>query len=90
MPIFIREFTMSPDDPARLDVRPDHREYVRELFDAKSILMSGPLSTQMGAVMIYSAPNKKSALDLIAQDPYTKAGVVKEQSLREWEVIYPE
>lgn len=81
---------MTPDDDARLAVRPDHREYVRELFEAGSIRMSGPFADETGAYLVYSAADEADARSLIERDPYVVAGVVEERSLREWVVIYPE
>lgn len=87
MSFWIREFAMHADDPERLAVRPAHREYVARLFETGSIRMSGPLVGDEGAVMIYVAPSRDAVEELVAQDPYTLAGVVHDVSLREWTVV---
>ncbi len=89
MPTFIREISMQPGDERRLAVRPEHREYVSALFERGQIRMSGPLVGDAGAVLVYEADTEEAARELIAQDPYTREGVVDEVSLREWVVVVP-
>lgn len=80
---------MTPDDPARLEVRPAHRDHVAELYARGDIRMSGPFADQRGALIIYEAPDLEAARALVAADPYTEAGVVEELELREWTVLTP-
>lgn len=89
MPTFIREIAMEPGDERRLAVRPEHREYVHRLFEEGRIRMSGPLADETGAVLVYDAPDIDAARELIAADPYAREGVVREASLREWNVVVP-
>jgi uncharacterized protein YciI len=89
MPTFVREFTMEADDERRLAVRPAHREYVDQLYDRGEVRMSGPLADQSGAVIVYRAADLDAARALVANDPYSLAGVVHEVSLREWTVVTP-
>lgn len=89
MTTFIREISMQPDDERRLAVRPAHREYVQQLFEAGQIRMSGPLAGDDGAVLVYEAADRAAAEALVAADPYRIEDVVTELSLREWNVIFP-
>lgn len=89
MATFIREIAMEPGDARRLEVRPAHREYVHELFERGAIRMSGPLADETGAVLVYEAPDEAAARELVAGDPYVLEGVVREVSLREWNVVVP-
>lgn len=89
MPTFVREIAMEPGDEQRLAVRPEHREYVRDLFANGQIRMSGPLADDTGAVLVYAAPDLDAARALVAADPYVREGVVREISLREWNVVVP-
>lgn len=89
MPTFARTFRMTPDDPARLEVRPAHRDYVAELHARGDIRMSGPFADQRGALIVYEAADLDAARALVAADPYTDAGVVEELELREWTVLTP-
>ncbi len=89
MPTFVREIAMEPGDERRLAVRPEHRDYVHDLFARGQIRMSGPLADETGAVLVYAAENLDAARALVDADPYVRAGVVREVSLREWNVIVP-
>lgn len=89
MATWIREIAMQPGDERRLQVRAEHRDYVRELFDRGAIRMSGPLADETGAVLVYDAADEATARALVEADPYTREGVVRELSLREWNVIVP-
>lgn len=89
MPTFVREIEMEPGDERRLAVRPEHRSYVHELHASGEIRMSGPLADDTGAVIVYAAPHIEAARRLIAADPYVREGVVREVSLREWNVVVP-
>jgi uncharacterized protein YciI len=89
MPTFVRENTMHPHDERRLEVRPAHRDYVTELHERGQIRMSGPLADQTGAIILYVADDLDAARALVEADPYAKAGVVQELSLREWTVVTP-
>ncbi len=89
MALWIREIEMEPNDERRLAVRPEHREYAQALFEQGLIRMSGPLADETGAVIVYDAPDDAAAQVLVAQDPYVREGVVRELSLREWNVVFP-
>jgi uncharacterized protein len=89
MPTFVREIEMQPGDEQRLAVRPEHREYVQRLHADGKVRMSGPLADETGAILVYEAADEDAARALVAQDPYVEAGVVRELSLREWNVVVP-
>lgn len=89
MATWVREIAMEPGDERRLAVRPEHRDYVHELFARGQIRMSGPLAGDAGAILVYEAPDHAAAQALVDADPYTREGVVREVSLREWTVIVP-
>lgn len=89
MPTFARTFRMSPDDPARMDVRPAHRDHINELFERGVVRLSGPFADQHGALIVYEADDISAARALVADDPYTRAGVVEELDLREWTIVTP-
>lgn len=90
MPSWIREIEMDADDERRLAVRPEHRDYVAALHERGSIRLSGPLASGDGAVIVYRAEDEAAARALVEQDPYVREGVVRELSLREWDVVIPE
>jgi uncharacterized protein YciI len=89
MPTFVREIEMEPGDDRRLSVRPEHREYVRDLFERGRIKLSGPFADDSGAYILYEAADEADARALVNADPYVREGVVREISLREWTIVVP-
>ena len=65
------------DDAARLDeVRPEHRAFLREQYEAGRLLLSGPL-----------ADGDPGAL---ADDPFRREGLIAEATMRTWNVVIGE
>ena len=68
------EFT--EDEELRLQTRPVHREYLRSLFDAGKLAMSGPWADDTGALIVYEAEDMAEAERMLDGDPYRSAGVI--------------
>ena len=75
------------DQELRLRTRPIHREYLRSLFDAGKIVMSGPWEDETGMLLVYDATDMAEAERLLAQDPYRGAGVLANATIKEWRVV---
>lgn len=86
---FVREIAFEPEDERRLAVRPDHRAHLRALADAGKLVTAGPWADDRGALLVYEVGDEQELQDLIAADPYTRAGVVTEVAAREWRPIIP-
>jgi uncharacterized protein len=71
----------------RLRIRPIHREYLRTLFDAGKIVMSGPWEDETGMLLIYDAADMAEAKQLLAEDPYRSEGVLANATIKEWRVV---
>ncbi len=84
MAVFVLELAFDRDEEARLAVRPQHREYLQSLLADGSLVMSGPLAGDTGALLVYEAPDESAAEALVAGDPYVRADAVSRVSLREW------
>jgi uncharacterized protein YciI len=70
--------------------RPDHRVYLRALFDAGKLVESGPFVDDTGALLIYEADSEDEVRALLANDPYAKSGgVIAETTIKEWNRIFP-
>jgi uncharacterized protein len=83
--VAVLEFTDQED--LRLQTRPTHREYLRSLFDAKKLVMSGPWTDDTGAMLIYEADDIAEAEQLLNADPYRTAGVIADARIKEWRVV---
>ncbi|MGH2562273.1 MAG: YciI family protein [Thermomicrobiales bacterium] len=77
------------DQERRLEVRPRHREYLAALYEQGKLLESGPFADDEGALIIYDAANDAEVQALIAEDPYTKAGVIAHLDVRQWRRVIP-
>ena len=72
----------------RIDNRPAHLAYIQ---DTGVVEMAGPFldaSGQMtGSLIILSVDSLKAAQDWAASDPYAKAGLFDDVSIREWKKV---
>ncbi len=73
-----------PDADKRQETRPKHREYLKGLLEAGKIHESRPWMDDTGALIVYEAADEAEVRELIANDPYTAAGVVARSTLKEW------
>jgi uncharacterized protein YciI len=55
MPLFAVTLTFTDDVERRLEVRPTHREYLKELLAQGKLHESGPFVDDTGALLIYDA-----------------------------------
>ncbi|MCB7137394.1 YciI family protein [Cellulosimicrobium marinum] len=81
-----------PDRPAELDaVRPEHRAFLRGLHEQGALLASGPLAATAdapaGALLIVDAASVDAAAELLDADPFARAGLVAERSVRPWSPV---
>jgi uncharacterized protein YciI len=71
------------DDPARLELRPAHRERLAALAGDGRLLAAGPWSDDSGALVLLTVDSRAEAEEIVAADPYYAApGVAVE--IREW------
>jgi uncharacterized protein len=89
VPRFVALLTFGEDEELRLRTRPTHREYLRDLFDAGKLRMSGPWADDTGAMLVYEASDLEEATALLDRDPYRTAGVIADARIREWRIVLP-
>jgi uncharacterized protein len=89
MASYVALLTFGEDEELRLRTRPTHREYLRSLFDAGKLRMSGPWADDTGAMLIYEAADISEAQSLLDRDPYRAAGVIADARLHEWRIVMP-
>lgn len=76
------------DDADRLnETRPLHREYLKGLLDAGKIQQSGPFVDGGGALLVYDVADRAELDEILANDPYTRNGVIAESDVHEWNVV---
>ncbi|HEY1759106.1 MAG TPA: YciI family protein [Bryobacteraceae bacterium] len=67
--------------------RPAHREYLKKLLDSGNLAISGPFTDDSGGLLIYEADTLEQAEALIREDPFAKAGVFLNWTIRGWKPI---
>ncbi len=78
------------DKAKRDETRPNHRVYLKSLFDAGKLHESGPFVDDDGALIIYEVADEAEARAQLAEDPYSKAvGVIADVQIREWNRVFP-
>jgi uncharacterized protein len=87
MALFAVLIEFTEDEDLRLRTRPVHREYLRSLFDAGKLAMSGPWADDTGALIIYDAEDMAEAQRILDNDPYRSAGVIANATVKEWRVV---
>ena len=77
------------DDPDRLnETRPLHREYCKGLLDDGKIQQSGPFVEGGGALLVYEVADRAELDEILANDPYTRNGVIAQSDIHEWNVVF--
>jgi uncharacterized protein YciI len=68
--------------------RPKHLEYLENLHGQGKVLMAGAWADPVdGALFVYRADSREEVEQLIANDPYNRAGLFVEVTIREWNVV---
>jgi uncharacterized protein YciI len=84
---FVVELIYGEDQDHRMQVRPAHREYTKQLAEQGIVLAGGPFADQRGGLLVYEAADVDELRRILDADPYTKAGVIAETTIREWEAV---
>lgn len=70
------------DHPARLELRPRHREILAELHEAGEVLLAGPFADESGSMVVFTA-DRGRVDEVLASDPYYSAEGVSVVAVRE-------
>ena len=87
MALFAALIEFTQNEELRLQTRPVHREYLRELLESGKLAISGPWTDDTGALIIYDAEDMAEAERILDGDPYRSAGVIANATLKEWRVV---
>lgn len=76
-------------DEARAESRPAHIDFLRELFEAGTLYMSGPLPGETPrALLVVQAEDEASVAAAIDDDPFRIEGLVAERDIALWNVFF--
>jgi len=70
------------------EIRPRHREYLTMLKKQGNLFASGPYEDDSGALIIYEAESEAAARELIANDPFSEAGVFRSFTIKPWRQVF--
>jgi len=76
------------DQDAVAAIRPAHRAYLHGLLEGGQLAAAGPFADGGGALFIYEAGDIGTARGLAEADPYTLGGVIKQQTITPWDLVY--
>ena len=90
MPVFAVNYVYGPDTDTRMESRPAHRAWQAELYEAGTVLASGPLDNDPvpGGLLLLQADDRAEIERLLATDPYASIGVIDETIIREWTPVF--
>ncbi|GAA1423454.1 YciI family protein [Agrococcus citreus] len=75
------------DDPARLELRPRHRELLAEMHEAGLLVAAGPYADQSGALLLFASDDVAEVKTALARDPYYQAPGVQIVTIQPWNVV---
>ena len=84
-PMYAVELAFS-DDPARLALRPGHREHLAGLVADGRLLAAGPWSDDTGSLLLFLVDTREELDDLLAADPYY-ASPGTTMAVHEWDPV---
>lgn len=84
---FVVDLVYGEDQEHRLQVRPAHREYSRDLASRGVLLAGGPFTDGEGAQLVYEVADRDELQAVLDADPYTEAGVIARTTVREWDIV---
>jgi uncharacterized protein YciI len=84
--MFVVELEFS-GDPARLELRPQHRERLNALHEAGVVRLAGPWADESGAILVLDVPDEAGVHEVLDADPYYRAPGVTVRRIVEWNVI---
>lgn len=83
---FAVHYTYTDDVEFRLNLRPEHREFLLGL-GAERLLMAGAYdpSEEHGALLIIGGTSPEDVAEALSADPYQQQGVVTDVRIRAWQ-----
>ncbi|WP_422936133.1 YciI family protein [Sinomonas sp. P47F7] len=88
MTVFAVEYLYDASTAARRDeVRADHRGWLAGVADRGQLLASGPYDDGSGALLLFKADDAEALQALLAEDPYSVAGLISGLTSTAWSPV---
>ena len=78
----------SAEPEALAEIRPIHREWLKGLYEAGTLLASGPMVDNPGALLIIKAESVEAVSALLDNDPFDIAGFIGERVVTQWNPVF--
>jgi uncharacterized protein YciI len=65
----------------------EHAAFIDQLVAEGFILMGGPLGDEGGSMLIVNADDENEVREKLRDDPWTKHGVLKLESVKRWQIF---
>ena len=89
MTVYVVNYYYNDDVDTINAIRPEHRAWQATKVESGDMLASGPFYTEpLSALLIWRSESIEDLSALLDQDPFQIAGVVKETTIKEWNVIF--
>ena len=75
-------------NPARLELRPAHRERLARMHAAGELVMAGPYADDSGALLLFDVADLAALARIVDDDPYYRAPGVTIVRQQEWAPIF--
>lgn len=91
MNTFVILYHYAPDSQKILEIRPQHREFLKALKDERKLIGSGPFTDgQGGALIVIRLPEPATAEDaaeLMDRDPFHTGGAISARTIHSWDPV---
>lgn len=88
MSIFAVRYTYDERADVRDQIRPEHRAWLATCAERGALLGSGPFTDgEPGALLVFRADDAGALGTLLAQDPFSREGLVRGTEVRAWDVV---
>ncbi len=88
MAVFVVNYAYDPRTSEQDEIRPQHRAFLRGLFDNGTLLASGPWTDSgAGAMLLLRAEDADAALAALDEDPFWREGFIASRTARGWNPV---
>lgn len=88
MAVYAVTYTYQGSDETIAEIRPTHREFLKQLLDNGVLLASGPMVASSGALLILRGESIDEIALTLDADPFEIAGVIGERAITEWNPVF--
>lgn len=91
MATFAVTYTYADDSTdARNEHRAEHKDFLEAQFNAKRLLVSGPLGPDdsPGALLIFGGDSVEEIAALLDNDPFARENLIKKREIRSWNIFF--